>query len=117
MKHDSVHRSLTSAADLSRLRKLQLVSFAVAIVFGGLGGGLFGFSLDHAAADGNTVSRWLTPLFGTDPSMTVFTCAYAGIAVGLLMAVMFNRLLQLRAQQAVARVADREMWRLLDDSR
>ncbi len=120
--HDSRHRSsleskLNDKADLTWLRRFQIVSFGLAIGLGGILGGLCGRLLDHNSANGNLVSRLTAPLFGNDPSVTMFACTYLGIAAGMVIAMSVNHLLQLRAQRAVARVADHEMWRLLDDNR
>ncbi|MDA7978667.1 MAG: hypothetical protein MPJ50_07850 [Pirellulales bacterium] len=109
-------RELHRAADVSRLRRNQIVSFAIAIVVGGLIGGGLGGMLDHVAAEGNAVSQIISPILGPDVMLTIASCSYFGIVAALVFAFAINRLLQFRARRAVARVASREMLRLLEDS-
>lgn len=108
------NRAIEAAANLSRLRRAQIISYSVAVLLGGFLGVLFGrVFLDHEAAAGNVVSRAIAPFLGNDPVMTLAVCGYLGIAAGLMFAWLFNRELNRRTHRAILKATDEELLKLM----
>ncbi len=101
--------------NISRLERIQRISFGVAILLGGFGGALIGRMLDHTSANGNFISRIIEPVFGQNPDMTMAVCAYLGITAGVILAMLFNRALQMRAMRTISKAADAALLARLKD--